>query len=86
MTAASWLWIPITLAAALAQTLRNAAQRQLTKTVGTLGATLVRFLYGLPFALLWLGAVRYFGGYPLPVPNSAFAGWVLLGAVAAAQR
>jgi drug/metabolite transporter (DMT)-like permease len=82
MTAASWLWIPITLAAALAQTLRNAAQRHLTKSLGTLGATLVRFLYGLPFALLWLAAVKYFGGYPLPAPNAAFAGWILLGAVA----
>jgi len=26
-----WLWIPITLVAALAQTFRNAAQRHLTK-------------------------------------------------------
>jgi drug/metabolite transporter (DMT)-like permease len=81
MTTASWLWIPITLAAALAQTLRNAAQRHLTKSLGTLGATLVRFLYGLPFALLWLTAVHFFWGYPLPVPNAAFAGWILLGAV-----
>jgi drug/metabolite transporter (DMT)-like permease len=82
MTAASWLWIPITLAAALAQTLRNAAQRHLTKSLGTLGATLVRFLYGLPFALLWLAAVYLIGGSPLPQPNAAFAGWILLGAIA----
>lgn len=82
MTTASWLWIPITLAAALAQTLRNAAQRHLTKSLGTLGATLVRFLYGLPFALLWLAAVHFLWKYPLPVPNPVFAGWVLLGAVA----
>jgi drug/metabolite transporter (DMT)-like permease len=82
MTTASWLWIPITLCAALAQTLRNAAQRHLTKSVGTLGATLVRFLYGLPFAVLWLAAVRLAGGHPLPEPNATFAGWVLLGALA----
>ena len=54
MTHAEWLWIPITIAAALAQTARNAAQRHLTGTLGTLGSTLVRFLYGLPFAVLWL--------------------------------
>jgi drug/metabolite transporter (DMT)-like permease len=78
---ADWLWIPITLAAALAQTLRNAAQRHLTATLGTLGATLVRFLYGLPFALLWLAAVRMVGGFSLPEPNWAFAAWVSLGAV-----
>lgn len=81
MTPAGWLWIPITIAAAFAQTLRNAAQRHLTAELGTLGATLVRFLYGLPFALLWLMAVQTVGGFSLPQPNLAFAGWVLLGGV-----
>jgi drug/metabolite transporter (DMT)-like permease len=81
MSAAPWLWIPITLWAALAQTLRNAAQRHLTASLGTLGATLVRFLYGLPFAALWLIGVHVGGGYSLPTPTAAFAGWVLLGAV-----
>ncbi|HTQ01217.1 MAG TPA: EamA/RhaT family transporter, partial [Casimicrobiaceae bacterium] len=45
------MWIPITIFAAFAQTVRNAAQRHLVSELGTLGATLVRFLYGLPFAL-----------------------------------
>jgi len=76
-----WLWIPITLWAALAQTLRNAAQRHLIKELGTLGATLVRFLYGLPFAALWLIAVHAVGGFALPAPNGSFASWVSLGAV-----
>src|SRR5688572_21312349 len=73
-----WLWIPITLAAAAAQTVRNAAQRDLTPLLGTLGATLVRFLYGVPFALLWLGAVYVVGGYELPTPNPAFLWWVVV--------
>ena len=81
MTPPDWLWIPITVWAALAQTLRNAAQRHLTKALGTLGATLVRFLYGLPFAVLWLLAVHAVAGFDLPEPNWAFAGWVALGAV-----
>ncbi len=81
MTTASWLWIPITLCAAFAQTLRNAAQRHLTKSLGTLGATLVRFLYGLPFAVLWLVAVHLVGRYALPAPNVTFAGWILLGSI-----
>ncbi len=55
MDALSWAWIPITVGAALAQTMRNAAQRHLTGDLGALGATLVRFLYGLPFAVIWLG-------------------------------
>jgi len=50
----SLLWIPATLAAAGAQTARNAMQRRLTETIGTVGATQVRFLYGFPFALLFL--------------------------------
>jgi drug/metabolite transporter (DMT)-like permease len=81
VTPAPWLWIPITVAAALAQTLRNTAQRHLTASLGTLGATLVRFLYGLPFALLWLGVARAIDRAPLPAPTATFAGWVLLGAV-----
>jgi drug/metabolite transporter (DMT)-like permease len=80
--AADWLWIPVTVWAAFAQTLRNAAQRSLTDALGTLGATLVRFLYGLPFAALWLWVVQRFGGFPLPAPNLRFAVWVLVGAVA----
>ena len=81
MTPATWLWIPITIAAALAQTARNAAQRHLTATLGTLGSTLVRFLYGLPFAVLWLLAVHFVGELPVPAPNVVFAGWVVVAAV-----
>jgi drug/metabolite transporter (DMT)-like permease len=76
-----WLWIPITIGAALAQTVRNAAQRHLTPLLGTLGATLVRFLYGLPFALLWLIVVASVGGFPLPTPNATFLWWVLVSSV-----
>ena len=76
-----WLWIPVTLWAAFAQTLRNAAQRSLTADLGTLGATLVRFLYGLPFAAMWLYAVHAFGHFDLPSPNRSFLAWVLFGAV-----
>lgn len=76
------LWIPITLWAAFAQTLRNAAQRSLTAALGTLGATLVRFLYGLPFAAAWLWAVTWLGESELPRANLAFLGWVSAGAVA----
>ncbi len=78
----AWLWIPITLWAAAAQTLRNAAQRELPGELGTLGATLVRFLYGLPFALAWLAVVFAWRGGPLPAATAGFYAWVALGAVA----
>ena len=78
----SWLWIPITIWAAFAQTVRNAAQRHLTGELGTLGATLVRFLYGLPFALLWLLAVCSWQHAALPRFTWAALLWTALGAVA----
>lgn len=81
VTAAPWLWIPITIWAAFAQTLRNAVQRHLTGELGTLGATLVRFLYGVPFAALWLYAVHIGGDDPIPAATRAFEGWVVLGSV-----
>lgn len=76
-----WLWIPVTIWAAFAQTLRNATQRHLVAELGTLGATLVRFLYGLPFAFLWLLALVA-AGLPVPAPNTAFVFWVAEGALA----
>src|SRR3954464_64405 len=75
----AWLWIPVTVWAAFAQTVRNAAQRHLTAELGTLGATLVRFLYGAPFALLWLLAVREFTSASYPSLNTRFLLWVALG-------
>ena len=81
MTAPGWLWIALTLGAATAQTFRNAAQRHLITTLGTLGATLVRFLYGLPFTLVWLAGVAAVGGFGWPAINAAFVGWVALAAV-----
>jgi uncharacterized membrane protein len=77
-----WLWIPITIGAALAQTIRNATQRSLSGDLGMLGATLVRFLYGLPFAALWLAAVLLFQGTSPPQPNGSFLFWTVIGAVA----
>ena len=57
MTDTGWLWALFTLIAAAAQTVRNVAQRELTAKLGTVGATHVRFLFGLPFALVFLMAV-----------------------------
>ena len=76
-----WLWIALTVGAALAQTFRNAAQRHLTASLGTLGASLVRFLYGLPFTLAWIAAVSTWGGFPLPSVTPSLAAWIFCGAV-----
>jgi drug/metabolite transporter (DMT)-like permease len=76
------LWAVFTLIAAAAQTARNAMQRELTATLGTVGATHVRFLFGFPFALfVFLPGVVYFGGYSLPDPPAIFLAWVVFGAL-----
>jgi drug/metabolite transporter (DMT)-like permease len=75
------LWIPVTLVAAAAQTARNATQRSLTASIGTVGATQVRFLYGLPFALLFLCLVAWALGEAPPVPGAEALGFTLAGAL-----
>jgi drug/metabolite transporter (DMT)-like permease len=74
-----WLWIVFTLLAAAGQTIRNAMQRELTATLGTTGATHVRFLFGFPFAVLFLAGLMLATGASLPVPPHVFWPWVLLG-------
>jgi len=77
------LWAIFTLIAAAAQTARNAMQRELTATLGTVGATHVRFLFGFPFALfVFLPGVMIFSGYGLPSPPAIFWPWVIAGAMA----
>lgn len=80
-----WIWVPITILAALCQTFRNTAQRSLIESVGMLGATLVRFLYGLPFAAAWLAAVWLALDFPPAIAwaktGPAFLAWMAAGAV-----
>jgi drug/metabolite transporter (DMT)-like permease len=80
VTATPWLWVVFTIAAAFAQTLRNAMQRELTAALGTVGATQVRFLFGFPFALVFLAALIVESGAPLPHPGLIFWAWVVAGA------
>lgn len=72
------LWIVSTITAAGAQSMRNALQRGLTVSLGTLGATHVRFLFGLPFSILFL-ALAIAGTGAMPAPSLAFWGWATLG-------
>jgi drug/metabolite transporter (DMT)-like permease len=76
------LWAVFTLIAAAAQTARNAMQRELTATLGTVGATHVRFLFGFPFAVLFLIGVLTVTGSDLPRPSLIYWPWITLGFVA----
>jgi drug/metabolite transporter (DMT)-like permease len=74
-------WVFFTLLGAVGQTARNAMQRGLTPRLGALGATLVRFLFGFPFALLFLAAVLAWTHAALPAVNRDFVLWIFLGAL-----
>lgn len=80
---AGW-WVAMVLFAAAAQTGRNAAQRSLTAELGTWAATLVRFLYGLPLAALFLVLLYTLPGQPAHVGpfRPQYFGWIALGAFA----
>lgn len=77
-----WLWIPVTVAAAAAQTARNALQRGLVAELGGVGATLVRFLYGLPASLLLLLLALRVDPRPVDLGATGFLIALPLGAVA----
>lgn len=78
----AWAWVPIVLGAALAQTARNAAQRSLVAQAGTLGATLSRFLYGIPFAALCVALLHalHLAGAGLPPFGASYFAWLIVGA------
>lgn len=77
----TWLWVPVTLLAAALQVGRNAVQKGLTQELGTLGATQVRFLFGLPFACIFFLLGWHFTGANWPIIDASFVGFVTLGAV-----
>ncbi len=68
-------WIPITIGAAAAQTLRFMAQRHLKATaLSTSGATLARFLYSAPIA--FVGLTLYLAASGNRVPDLALRFWL----------
>ncbi len=72
------VWPALTIVAAALQVVRNAAQRSLTGRLGVWGATYVRFLYGLPFALIWGAAIFAWRGASGAF-SANFMGWIVLG-------
>lgn len=82
------IWIPVTVAAAALQVARNAAQRSLLTGAGPWGATLVRFLFGLPFSLVISSAALLLFETrqtitPVTLAWAALGGAMQLGATAA---
>ena len=76
------LWAVFTVIAAVGQVLRNVQQKELTATLGTVGATHVRFLFGLPFGVLFLIVVLTATQLPLPDLSRTMLAWTVTAALA----
>ena len=72
-------WIFWTLLAATMQSVRFATQKHLTADISPFAATMVRYLFGLPFALIWL--LWWLHGNDLPAFNTTFIVCCLLAGV-----
>ncbi len=77
------LWIILTAAAAPLQVARNALQRGLVGDAGPWGATLVRFLFGLPFSLAMFAVAASMTAGAAPDASPRF--WIAVSAGALAQ-
>jgi drug/metabolite transporter (DMT)-like permease len=75
-------WIPATITASGFQVARNALQRGLMPSTGPWGATLVRFLFGLPFSLAFAGLALWLTPTAHPRFSPVFWEAALTGALA----
>jgi len=75
------LWVGLTLLAAFMQSVRNALQKELSKQVPLLAATLARFIYAAPLALLYLFCLYQQDGAVMPHFNGWFVFYVLAAAM-----
>jgi len=76
-----YAWALFTVAAAAAQTARNAMQRGLTAKVGVAAASWARFIFALPFALLSLAVVLSFETGSVSA-RAGYTFWLLVGSLA----
>ncbi|MDI1295755.1 MAG: DMT family transporter [bacterium] len=79
---ASPIWLPATLVAGAMQAWRTAVQRRVSQSLSINAAGLVRYLYGLPVALLLLGGYQRLFPAPFPVLGHLFLLFCLAGGLA----
>ncbi len=75
------IWIYFTLLAALMQAIRTAGQKQLTQHLNAMATTGVRYIYALPFALLYLWWMLDYRELPMPVLHGQFLQYALIACV-----
>lgn len=76
------IWLPATLVAGAVQAWRTAVQRRVSHSLSINAAGLVRYLYGIPFALLLLGGYRLVFPTALPAIGLLFLPFCLAGGLA----
>jgi len=76
------IWIVFTLLAVTMQSVRTAAQKQIAQSVSASTATLIRYLFGLPFAIAYFFLLRYNYQAENVVTNAVFYRSASLAAVA----
>lgn len=75
------VWIYFTLLAALMQAIRTAGQKQLSNHLNAMATTAVRYVYALPFAVLYLFGLVNVKNIELPELNSQFIEYALIASV-----
>ncbi|MBO6868061.1 EamA-like transporter family protein [Thalassococcus halodurans] len=76
------LWIVFAIAAALFQTIRFMLQKVLsTGTLSTAGATIARFAYAMPAALVLTSGYLFYTGQSVPALGGVFWPYALAGAI-----
>lgn len=76
------LWVLLSVGGAFFQNLRSALQKHMKQYLSNTGATYVRFVYSLPFAVCYLLGLKYIGGYEFPNLNVMFFVYTILGSAA----
>lgn len=75
-------WVLISIAGAFFQNLRSALQKHLKGKLSNSAAAYSRFLYALPFALIYLLCLNILADKNIPAPNAAFFLYCLAGGIA----
>ncbi|WP_317450875.1 DMT family transporter [Sphingopyxis sp. LK2115] len=75
------IWLPASLLGGVFQAWRTALQQRLRAELSVSGAGLVRYLYGLPFALFFAAAWLAMQGDAAPTLDNVFAGFAVAGAI-----